>query len=172
MLNLRPYQPEDADTIVNWIPDKATMHRLAANLYHTFPVTADMMNRAYEQYKSTHNMAAFSMEDDAGMLCGHFAYLFRPDDPETARVCFVITDDQRRGQGIGTEMVRAAVRYALDVLQSKKVTLCVFANNPYAHRCYRSVGFRDLEPVRQVPIMGETWDCIDMVYDPEEHEWN
>ena len=172
MLNLRPYRPEDAETIAGWITDKTTMHRLAANLYDTFPVTADMMNRAYEQYKSTHNMAAFSMEDDAGMLCGHFAYLFRPDDPETARVCFVITDDRRRGQGIGTEMVRLAVNYALEALKTKKVTLCVFANNPQAHRCYRTVGFRDLEPVRIVPIMGENWECIDMVYAPEAPAWN
>ena len=39
MLNLRPYRPEDADIIAGWIQDKATMHRLAANLYDTFPVT-------------------------------------------------------------------------------------------------------------------------------------
>ena len=172
MLNLRPYRPEDAETIVRWIPDKATMHRLAANLYDTFPLTGEMMNRQYRQYAATHNMLAFSAEDEAGILCGHFVYLFRPDDPDTARVCFVITDIARRGQGIGTEMVRLAVRHALEALKAKKVTLCVFANNPHAHRCYRTVGFRDLEPVRTVPIMGENWLCIDMVYAPEDTSWN
>lgn len=172
MLNLRPYRPEDAETIARWISDRDTMHRLAANLYDTFPVTGDMINRAYAQYKSTHNMVAFSVEDEAGILCGHFVYLFRNDDPDTARVCFVITDHARRGQGIGTEMVRIAVSHVLEVLEAKKVTLCVFANNPYAHQCYRTVGFRDLEPVQTVPIMGENWECIDMVYAPEEPVWN
>ncbi len=165
MLNLRPYRPEDAEIIVTWIRDEMTMHKLAANLYETFPVTSQQMNQKYDQYRATHAMAAFTVEDEQGAICGHFTYLFRPDDPHTARVCFVITDDQRRGQGIGTEMVRLAVRQALDVLGAQKVTLCVFANNPYAHRCYRTVGFRDLEPVRQVSIMGETWDCIDMVWE-------
>ena len=169
MLNLRPYRPEDAEIIATWISDELTMHKLAANLYESFPVTAQAMNEKYDQYRQTHSMVAFTVEDPQGVPCGHFTYLFRPDDPRNARICFVITDHLRRGQGIGTRMVRMAVRHALDELAAEKVTLCVFANNPYAHRCYRSVGFRDLEPVRQVPIMGEIWDCIDMAW---EETWN
>ena len=169
MLKLRPYQDIDAETIVRWIPDEATMRRLAANLYDTFPLTAEEMNRKYQQYKTTHSMIACAVEDSRGILCGHFVYLFRPEDPKTARLCFVITDLARRGQGIGTRMVRLAAEHAIRNLGAERVTLCVFANNPYAHRCYRTVGFRDLEPVRQVPIMGEVWDCIDMEL---EAAWN
>ncbi len=169
MVKLRPYQTEDAKTIVRWIEDETTMRKLAANLYDTFPLTADTMNRQYEQYKSTHNMIALTAEDGQGAVCGHFVYLFRPEDPETARLCFVITDSTRRGQGIGTEMVRLAVANAFEQLGAARVTLCVFANNPAAHRCYRTVGFRELEPVRQVSIMGESWECIDMAL---EASWN
>jgi RimJ/RimL family protein N-acetyltransferase len=172
MLTLRPYRPEDAETIVSWIRDKETMHRLAANLYDTFPVTAEMMNRQYENYKSTHNILAFTALDEENRIAGHFAYLFKPEDPDTARICFVIVDDSRRGHGLGSRMLPMAVYYARETLQAKKITLCVFANNPSAHRCYLKSGFRDLEPVRQVPIMGEIWDCIDMQWYPTEEPWN
>lgn len=168
MLNLRPYRPEDAATIVSWIRDEATMRRLAANLYDSFPLTAERMNRQYDAYRLSHNMIALTVEDGESKICGHFVYLFRPDDPATARICFVIVDDTRRGQGIGNELMKLAVSYAHEQLSPGKITLCVFANNPAAHRCYLAAGFQDLEPVRQVPIMGEIWDCIDMVWAPEE----
>lgn len=164
---LRPYRPEDAEVITSWIRDEATMHRLAANLYDSFPVTAEEMNRKYDAYKTTHSSIGFVMVDEQGKLAGHFVWLFRPDDPDTARLCFVIVDDSRRGQGLGGELVRLALRHAREELGAGRVTLCVFANNPAAHRCYLGAGFRDLEPVRQVTIMGESWACIDM-----EAAWN
>ena len=86
MLTLRPYQPEDADIIVSWIRDRETMHRLAANLYDTFPVTGEMMNRAYDNYKATHKMIALTVLDESGAVCGHFSYLFREDDPDKEAV--------------------------------------------------------------------------------------
>lgn len=169
MLKLRPYREADAETIVRWIEDETTMRKLAANLYDSFPLSPETMIRQYRIYKTTHSMIACVVEDEAGSLCGHFVYLFRPEDPDTARLCFVITDSSRRGQGIGTEMVRLAVQNAFDQLNVKRVTLCVFANNPYAHQCYCTAGFRDLEPVRQVSIMGESRECIDMEL---EAAWN
>ena len=162
MMKLRPYHPADAETIVSWIRDEATMHRLAANLYDTFPVTPEEMNRKYDAYKLTHNSRSFVMVDERGRAAGHFVWLFRPDDPDTARLCFVIVDDSRRGQGLGGALVRLALQNAREERKARRVTLCVFANNPVAHRCYRKAGFRDLEPVRQVEIMGRKWDCIDM----------
>ena len=171
MLTIHPYRPEDAQIIAPWIRDRDTMHRLAANLYDSFPVTAEMMNAAYDNYSTTHTFLPFTVTDENNVLCGHFTYLFRKDEPDTARICFVIVDDSRRGQQLGTQMMQLAVRYAREELHAGKISLCVFANNPAAHRCYLSVGFRDLEPVRQVPIMGGTWDCIDMVWDPS-CQWN
>lgn len=168
MLTLRPYRPEDAEIIVSWIRDEITMRRLAANLYDHFPVTADMMNEKYDGYRRSHNMVAISVLDEAGTLCGHFTYLFRPEEADNARICFVITDDNRRGQGIGTEMMAMAVTYARESLQAKKITLCVFANNPAARQCYRKTGFRELEPVQQIPIMGKLWDRIDMIWEGRE----
>lgn len=167
MMKLRPYRPEDAEVIASWIRDKATMHRLAANLYDTFPVTPEEMNRKYNAYRTTHNGRAFVMTDEQNRPAGHFVWLFRPDDPDTARLCFVIVDDSRRGQGLGGELVRLALQNAREEQRVRRVTLCVFANNPAAHRCYLGAGFRCLEPVRQVDIMGEKWDCIDM-----EVSWN
>jgi len=172
MLTLRPYSPEDAATIASWIRDEATMRRLAANLYDRFPVTADMMNKKYDSYRVSHNMVALTALDENGTLCGHFTYLFRPEEPDNARICFVITDDTRRGRGIGTGMMDLAVAYARETLLAKKITLCVFANNPAARRCYRKAGFRELEPVQQIPVMDELWDRIDMVWEGRDAKWN
>ena len=43
----------------------------------------------------------------------------------------------------GKEMVRLAVKYEFEILNIKKVSLGVYANNESAHNCYEAVGFVD-----------------------------
>lgn len=39
-------------------------------------------------------------------------------------------------------MLKAALRYAFDILKAEKVTLGVFENNEPAYYCYKAAGFR------------------------------
>ena len=48
MIQLRPYEPCDADTIISWIGDEVAFRKWCADRYETYPITADDMNRQYD----------------------------------------------------------------------------------------------------------------------------
>jgi len=66
----------------------------------------------------------------------------------------IIVDSSRRGQGLGTELLHLACRYAFDLLGLTRVTLNVFEHNIGARVCYRKAGFRDVDYVPDVVRCG------------------
>ena len=69
---------------------------------------------------------------------------------------FVIVDHRLRGQGIGGEMLRLAVRQIFDTTDAEAVHLNVFAENAAARRCYEKAGFRVVgEPISRKTPIGE-----------------
>ena len=83
---------------------------------------------------------------------------------EEVRFGYVIVDSDKRGAGIGREMLRLGLVFARDVYRAKKASLGVFENNPSAFRCYLATGFREVprENPESYRVMGETWDCKEM----------
>ena len=82
----------------------------------------------------------FAAVDGEGEVTGFFVYAF---DGETREglLKFVIVDPEKRGQGLGREMMLLAVRYAIEVGGARAVRLNVFSVNEPAKRCYERAGF-------------------------------
>lgn len=87
---------------------------------------------------------------------------FLSEDKKELRFGFIIVDASKRGKGYGKEMLRLALQYAFESVKASKVSLGVFANNPSAYYCYRSVGFQELPQREEYTIRGESWECIMM----------
>ena len=77
---------------------------------------------------------------------------------------FVIVDHRLRGQGIGGEMLRLAVRQIFDTTDAEAVHLNVFAENAAARRCYEKAGFteRDVTPAA-FRFGDEQWSRCNMI---------
>ncbi|HAM68422.1 MAG TPA: hypothetical protein DCP68_02240 [Ruminococcus sp.] len=77
---------------------------------------------------------------------------------------FVIVDHRLRGQGIGGEMLRLAVRQVFDTTDAEAVHLNVFAENAAARRCYEKAGFteRDVTPAA-FRFGDEQWSRCNMI---------
>ncbi len=163
MLRLRPYKDCDARVIVNWIKSEFAFRQWCADRYETYPVTSEDMNQYYR--RDSHNDRIWGMTafDESG-IAGHFTMRFPKANQDEIRLGFVIIDDERRGRGLGREMVALAVRYAFAFVGVSKVTLGVFENNPAAIGCYRACGFKEVKRQKResYQCMGETWDCIEM----------
>ena len=163
---LRPYAPRDAETIVSWIPDEKALRQWSADRYPAFPITAADVNEKYLLRNGDCPAGQFypltAVEEES--IAGHLILRFTDAERTAARLGFVIVDSARRGQGLGREMLRLAVRYAFDVLGAQRLTLGVFENNPAAYRCYRAAGFREIPdlPPTGYAVMGERWECIEM----------
>lgn len=167
MLRLRPYKPCDADTILNWICDEETFRKWSTDRYPHYPITAADMNHKYldcngdcAEPDNFYPMTAF---DDSGVV-GHLIMRFTDAEKSVLRFGFVIVDESKRGMGYGREMLRLALKYALEILKVKKVTIGVLENNPGAYRCYKAVGFQDVTMVEPeyYPIMGERVKCLEL----------
>lgn len=163
MLRLRPYKDCDAAEIVSWVGDEVSFRKWCADRYETYPITADDMNRHYDAFRNSDSFYQMTAFDETGIV-GHLIMRFTDDRKSVLRFGFVIVDDKRRGTGCGAQMLELAVRYAFEILKAEIITLCVFEHNVPAHRCYQSVGFRDV--VTSEPdwyhVFDEDWKRIEM----------
>lgn len=163
MLRLRPYKSCDAKEIVSWIKDEVSFRKWCSDRLETYPVTPEDLNEYYDRFKDADSFYEMTAFDEEGVV-GHLIMRFLDKEKTILRFGFVIVDDAKRGRGYGKEMLHLALIYAFDLLKVKKVTLGVFENNDPAYRCYRSVGFREVElpEKRYVRILGEDWNCKEM----------
>lgn len=166
-LKLRPYKPEDAAAIVSWIKDERSFREWSANIYDSFPITAEDVNYTYlecnggcEEPDNFYPMTAV----DANGPVGHLILRYTNAEKNVIRLGVIIVDDSKRGMGYGKSMVQMAVRYAFDMLKAEKITLGVFENNPSAYYCYKAAGFQEtsMEEDMFYEILGEKWKCIEM----------
>ncbi|MCI8307900.1 MAG: GNAT family N-acetyltransferase [Lachnospiraceae bacterium] len=163
-LSLRPYRKSDAQYIVNWCKDEISFRNWCADRYETFPITPDDMNRQYTDLSDDiDGFYPMTAVDENGIV-GHMIMRFTDNGNQALRFGFVIVDDMKRGRGYGKEMLSLALKYAFEILKVGKVTLGVFENNIPAYRCYKSVGFQNVEQGQDeyYKIGGENRRCVMM----------
>ena len=169
MLRLRPYKACDAQTIVSWIGDETAFRKWSADRFGAYPISADDLNRHYDAMAASDSFYEFTAFDETGVT-GHMIMRFTDADKRIVRFGFVIVDSSKRGKGYGKGMLELAIRYAFDILKAERITLGVFENNAPAYRCYKAVGFRDLElPEPELFRIGnEEWNCLELELTREE----
>ena len=167
MMTLRPFNINDAGTILSWCKDKHAFRLWSADKYKDFPAQPEEMMEQYEgdnMYPLTAVVGDERLrvgEQSSGMIIGHILLRFPSEDKSVIRFGFVIVDDSKRGKGYGKQMLRLAIDYAKQELGAQKITLGVFCDNHSAVECYKSVGFR-ITGTDSYPIDGEEWKGIEM----------
>ena len=141
-MTLRPFNINDAPTILSWCKDKHAFRLWSADRYKEFPAQPDEM---MEQYKGENMYPLTAVVEEEIII----------------RFGFVIVDDSKRGKGYGKQMLRLAIDYAQQELRAKHITLGVFCDNLSAVECYKSVGFR-ITGMDSYLIDGEEWKGFEM----------
>jgi len=172
-LRLRPYKPQDAETIVSWIKDERALRKWSSDRYGAYPITPEDINHKYIEYngdcEEADNFYPMTAVGANGLV-GHLILRYTDTEKTIIRLGFIIVDDDKRGMGYGKRMIQMAIQYAFDMLKAKKITLGVFENNPSAYYCYKAAGFQEI-PMEQecdIEILGEKWKCIEL----EVTKWN
>ena len=142
MMTLRPFNINDAPTILSWCKDKHAFRLWSADRYKEFPAQPDEM---MEQYKGENMYPLTAIVGEE--IMGHILLRFPSEDKSVIRFGFVIVDDSKRGKGYGKQMLQ--------------ITLGVFDNNPSAIHCYESVGFV-VTGTDTYAIDGEEWTGKEM----------
>lgn len=164
-LRLRPYKREDGRFLINWLTEKRQMHMWCRE-YFTYPFSEEQMNRYYKELEEDERSWGFTALDQSGTPAGSFKMTRADYNAESIHFGFIVIDPDRRGQGLGYEMVSMAVKYAMDLLGMKRITLKVFENNPGARRCYEKAGFA-VESYNEKDFLfeNEMWGIFLMVYE-------
>lgn len=175
MLRLRPYKKCDAKTILTWCRDEVSFRKWTFNRYDSYPITEEDMNKKYfdcngdcDELDNFYPMTAFHGQD----LVGHLIMRFIDTEKKILRFGFVIVDDSKRGMGYGKAMIQLALQYAFEILKVEKVTIGVFENNLPAYRCYKSVGFKDVNITEKEmhEICGEMWSILELEIENERRQ--
>ncbi|MCR4896663.1 MAG: GNAT family N-acetyltransferase [Lachnospiraceae bacterium] len=160
MLRLRQYKEADAEKIAQWVQDKDIFMKWGGELFGEYPINGDIIAGVYKDKnglcKEKDNFYPWIAFDESGVV-GHFIMRYLHGDNKILRFGWVIVDDNIRGKGYGTEMLRLGMKYAFEILGVEKITIGVFENNSRAHACYKKVGFHDTEIVKKAP-----WNVVEM----------
>lgn len=138
MLRLRPYNKDDAETIMSWVKDERAFYKWTAGVLGEYPLSV-------EQFNAVSRLMAFTAIDDNETV--GFFILRRPSDSfEKLRFGFVIVNSEKRGQGYGKRMLKLGLKYAKEIFGANTVSLGVFENNKSVYYCYKAVGFKTALP--------------------------
>ena len=157
-MQLRPFNPDDAETILGWCKDKHAFRLWSADRYEGFPAQPEEM---MSQYKGDNMYPLTAIVGEE--IAGHILLRHPSEDTTVIRFGFVIVDDSKRGRGYGRQMLRLAIDYAQQQLGARRITLGVFCDNLSAVECYKSVGFR-IMGMDSYLIDGEEWKGYEMEF--------
>lgn len=120
-MELYPFQKEDGADFLRWVKDEAEFDLLSGGTLGKLPKTGEEVYRLFEDRKATELRLTAKKE---GVPVGQLS-LRRMDDG-SYRVCYVILDQNRRKEGLGQEMMQAALAYCQKELHCTTVSLVVF----------------------------------------------
>lgn len=167
-MRLRPFKPTDAKMIAGWILSERQLRLWSSDRFGDYPLCAENITDKYLLHngdcEEPDNFYPFTAVTDDGQVCGHLILRYVDGNRDSVRVGFVIVDDALRGKGYGKEMLLLAKEYAFHILKAKRLTLGVFDRNESAYRCYKAVGFTEMEEDAGVTydFHGELWKIIGM----------
>lgn len=158
-LRLRPYNENDADTILSWSKGERAFYKWSAGVLGEYPINK-------EQFGFVKNLMAFTAINDDEVI-GFFTIRRPSENFDELRFGFVVVDPEKRGQGYGKRMLQLGIKFAREIFGAKKVSLGVFENNGSAYCCYKAVGFKDivLEETEKYTVLGEEWKCLELEMD-------
>jgi RimJ/RimL family protein N-acetyltransferase len=165
MLRLAKFDRSCYDTLISWVDSAETLMQFAGPAF-SFPLTTDQLDKSLSDPKRF----AFQVIDPSDdSKIGHAEIYLAADSAYLGRI--LIADPQRRGQGLGQQIVSMLLDFAFRELHQTKAQLNVFEWNTIAIRCYEKVGFQ-INPDKKFDrtINGQTWKGLNMTIDRQRWE--
>ena len=158
MVRLRPFKKRDIEKILHWVEDERRMAVWASGVF-SYPMTREQVLARVEAAEEAKDEWVMAALDEQGEIIGQLYMRMVNYEENRVHLNMILLDPARRGQGLGTEMVRKTVEYAFGVLGMQRLTLGVFDCNPGAHRCYLKAGLHDtFMEEHAYEFRGEVWN--------------
>ncbi len=168
-VGLGPLDRSMLPDLTRWINDFETARTLGVD---PRPMTAGEEEQWFNRATTSPDIIHFAIYDLADMAHVGGVNLHAIDQRhQTCELGVAILDPNRRGQGLGTEVVILITDYAIHALSMHNVQLRLLAFNEAGLRAYRKAGFREYGRRREAILHnGQRSDVIFM--DVISSEWN
>lgn len=141
-IRLIPFDSSDIDRLLGWIRSPEELMLWTASSFG-FPLTCEHIEGHLRDSTERGDRLIFkAVEEERDKAVGHIELGAIDPRNRSVRIGRVLVDPNRRGEGFGAAMMRAALETAFQELGAHRVELGVFDVNPGAIACYRRVGFR------------------------------
>jgi RimJ/RimL family protein N-acetyltransferase len=146
MIKLEHLEKEDLIKIVEWNANKSADYLLQwAGPIYSYPLTFKQVEDYFLNYvkKDNTNIFAYKIQlIDTDKIIGTIELRENETSNKSAWVCrFLIGEEDFRGKGIGTHVLKEILRIGFEDLKFEKITLRVFDFNHSAIKCYENAGF-------------------------------
>lgn len=162
-MRLRAYIEEtDFPCIRNWLQDEKT-HFLWCAGRLPYPLQPDSFRDFLRKNAAEREDSSYTVTDDDGKPMGFFTYNVNCQE-NYGFLKFIVLDNELRGHGTGSSMIRLICRFAFEITGVSSVKINVFDINKAAVGCYRKAGFsEDGMEINALAFHDEVWNRIHMV---------
>jgi RimJ/RimL family protein N-acetyltransferase len=137
-LYLSPINIDDYEIYAKWANDKKVMLNLGAY--------GNILNAQAEKEfleKLSREMYNFSIVLNNDELIGSISLMDLNYVNQTATLGLFIGEEEKRGQGYGTEAIKAMLDFGFSVLNLNNIMLTVFEFNECGIKAYKKAGFKE-----------------------------
>ncbi len=152
----------DFPYIRKWLQDERIHALWCANLL-PYPLQEEAFRGFLRKNAAEWEDCPYIVTDDAGKPIGFFTYNINCQE-NYGFLKFIVLDNELRGHGIGSGMIRLICRFAFEITNVSSVRINVFDTNKAAVGCYRKAGFSEESmETDALTFQGEVWNRIHMV---------
>lgn len=146
MVKLDLLEKEDLKKFIEWNVNKSADYLLQwAGTLYSYPLTLAQVENYFqnEVKKDNSNIIVYKIRlINTGEIIGSIELREVDKDNKVGRICrFLIGEENNRGKGIGTKVLKEAIKIGFEDIKFEKITLGVFDINQNAIRCYENTGF-------------------------------
>jgi ribosomal protein S18 acetylase RimI-like enzyme len=145
----RPAAESDIDELMRWFPDERSV-RVWGGPEFRFPFT----RHSFTEDMHWGRMDAFCLCGDRDRIAAFGQLYVRYERINLARL---VVDPERRGRGIGKELVGRLLDAGRRIFACEEFSLFVFRDNVSALACYRSMGFEITAYPDGMPLADECY---------------
>lgn len=146
MIRLSLIEKEDLKRIIEWNEHKSADYLLQwAGPMFDHPLTLEQVENYFlnDVKKDKSNIYVYKIQlPEIDEIIGTVELRQIDENNRVGKVCrFLIGDEDARGRGIGTEVLKEILRIGFEDLKFELITLGVFDFNQRAIKCYENAGF-------------------------------
>lgn len=139
---LRPFRQSDFAALISWVPTPDALAQWCAGFFQ-FPLDVSQLQEYLESADRRHAREIFTAESEQGESVGHVELsMIWPH--LSCRLSRALVAPERRGIGLGRQIVGLAISRAFQRYRVSRIDLGVSDDNQIAIRCYERQHFAEV----------------------------